>query len=236
MSYFMVVLAFALLALFVWAFRSWLRQRNNIALLLITIMLSLQWADALIFGLGRWIGEGELLELLSRLRTTWFFLTSPLLLILCVLVLRNARFAWLQSNLLLAGIVLVSVIYMVMDAVAVFSADFYPACAADTLRYVMKVPTDQICPDDEMLAADGYFSLMLIASTAAVLITGLVLWVWRGWYWLGAASILFFGGFVLMPTDIVGPFLQFPLDGLMTAAIVLTTMRFSPNWTRNAVL
>ena len=233
MSYLMLLLALALLALFVWAFSNWQKQRGNIALLLITIMLSLQWVDSLIFGLGRWIGEGDLLELLSRLRTAWFFVTSPLLLLLSFFVLRNAEFAWLRSNILLAGLVAISVAYMVIDGAAVLVADFYPVCAADTLRYVMKVPPDQICPGDEAVAVDGYFSPMLIASTAAVLLTGIILWIWRGWPWLGAASILFFGGFVLMPTDVVGPFLQFPLDGLMTAAIVLTTIQFSPDWKRS---
>ena len=224
----MLLIAFLELLLFVWAFRCWLKTRENFALLIVTIMLSLQWVDALIFGAGHWIGQGDFLEGLNRLRTTWFFLTSPFLLLASILMLKNARFAWLQSNILLGAVFAVSLVYMVMDGYAVWVADYYPACAADTLRYVMKVAPEQVCPGDELVAVTGYFSPMLIASTAAIVLAGLALWMWRGWPWLGIASLLFIAGFVLMPTDIVGPFLSFPLDGLMAATIVLTTIKFPP--------
>jgi hypothetical protein len=235
MNYFMLTIAILELALFAWAFRCWLKNRENIALLMVTIMLSLQWADAFIVATGSWIGQGDLLEGLNRLRTTWFFLTSPLLLIASLLVLRNARFAWLQSNVLLGGVLLASVVYMGVDGYAAWNASYYPACAADTLRYVMKVAPEQVCPGHELVAVDGYFSPMLIASTAAVVVAGAMLWIRRSWPWLGAVSLLFIAGFVLMPTDVVGPFLSFPLDGLMAATIVLTTIRFAPPAVRSEI-
>lgn len=224
----MVVVAALELVIFVWALKNWRQDRGNVALLLITIMLSLQWADALIFGIGRWVGEGDLLEGLNRLRTTWFFLTSPLLLLASILILRNADFAWLKPKAVLVIAIPVSIVYMAMDGYVVANAEFYPACAADTLRYVLRVAPEQICAGHQPVETDGYFSPMLLLSTGAVVFTGLVVWIRRGWPWLGAASLLFIGGFVLMPTDVVGPFLSFPLDGLMAAALVFTAIRFSP--------
>ena len=233
MNYFLLVIAGLELVLFLWALRAFRGDRTNYPLLIITVMLSLQWVDALIFGIGSWVGEGNLLELLNRLRTLWFFVTSPLLLLASVLILKNARFAWLQSKTLVGVVALICLVYMVMDGYAVGQADFYPACAADTLRYVMKVAPDQVCAGDELLPVDGHFSLMLLVSTAAVILAGLVLAIWRSWPWLVIMSGVFILGFIFVPTEVVGPFLSFPLDGLMSATIVLTTIRFSPSFVRH---
>ena len=228
MSYFMLLLGVLELALFLWAFSKWRQQKNNIPLLLVTIMLSVQWFDALVFGMGRWIGIGDALENLSRIRITWFWLTSPFLLIASILVLRNARFAWFQSNILLGIILVISAFYMATDGYAALTSEYYPACAADTIRYVLKVDPTQVCPGYELPDTEGYFSPMLIGSTAAIITMALTLWIWRGWPWLGVMSILFIFGFVLMPVEVAGPFLSFPLDGLMAATIVLTTLKFPP--------
>jgi hypothetical protein len=45
--------------------------------------------------------------------------------------------------------------------------------------------------------------------------------------WLAVSAIMFMGS-TAIPASIVGLFLTYPLDTLMTAAFVVTAMKFSP--------
>ena len=106
-------------------------------------------------------------------------------------------------------------------------AEYHTACFADTLRYIGKVPVGQACTVGEEGLGQGAFSPAIPLIFLAVTALGLLLWVRRGWPWLAVSAILFMAS-TAIPTALVGPFLTYPLDTLMTAAFVVTAVKFKP--------
>jgi hypothetical protein len=101
------------------------------------------------------------------------------------------------------------------------------ACFGDTLRYIGKVPVGQACaPGEEGLGASAFTPVIPLVFLS-VTITGVVLWIWRRWPWLALAAIAFMAA-TAIPADVVGPFLTYPLDTLMTAAFVVAALHFPP--------
>jgi hypothetical protein len=95
------------------------------------------------------------------------------------------------------------------------------------VRHVFRVAEGQACtPGTEGMGAAS-FSPAIPIIFLSVTLMGVLLWVRRGWPWLAVSAIVFMGS-TAIPTSIVGPFLTYPLDTLMTAAFVVTAMKFSP--------
>ncbi len=215
------------IALLVWAWRAWTSDRTNTALLTQAVLLLLLWFDVLTVALGRWIGPGDTLELMSRIRFTWFYLTMPLLLIGAVALARQADFKWAQHKALMIIAIIIAVVFIALEVPRALTADYYTACFADTLRYVNKVPLGQACNVGEEGLGGGSFSPAIPLIFLTVSMMGILLWVRRGWPWLAVSALLFLAG-TMVPSSIVGPFLTYPLDTLMTGAFVWAAARFSP--------
>jgi hypothetical protein len=226
-SYALGGLALINIGLLIWAIRACLRDRHNLALILQTVLLCLLWLDVGTVALGQWLGDGELLRSLSRLRYTWFFLTMPLLLIASAALADQAGFAIARFPFLMPVLVLIAAIFIVRDVPMAWGANYHTACFADTLRHVFKVPLGQACVAGEEGLGGGGFSPAIPLVFAAVTAIGLALMLRRRWPWLGLAALLFMATTV-MPTDIFGPFLTYPADTLMTAAFLFSARRFSP--------
>jgi hypothetical protein len=223
------LLALAVLdaALLVYAARAWLADRANRALMLQTVLLLLLWFDVLTVALGGWLGDGPALQAMSRIRYTWFYLTMPLLLIGVGALARQAGFAWAKPKWVMGAICVIAAAFIITDVPRVLMAEFQVACYADTLRHVARVAPGEACPGGVEGAGGWFTSFSIPVVFLSVTLMGVLLWVRRGWPWLGVSALAFMGG-TAIPTAIITPFLTYPLDTLMTAAFVFAAIRFSP--------
>ncbi len=214
-------------ALLVWSARAWLKVRKNSALLLQVILLLLLWFDVMTVAIGGWLGDGALLQLMSRIRYTWFYLTMPLLLIAVGALARQADFAWAKPKWVIGLICVIASAFIVSDVPRMLTAEFQVACYADTLRHVGRVAIGEACRGGVEGAGGWFTSLSIPIVFLSVTLMGVLLWVRRGWPWLAISALLFMAS-TAIPAALVGPFLTYPLDTLMTAAFVFTALKFKP--------
>ena len=227
MSYGLLALAFVDFALLVWAVRECLRAPNNTAMILQTVLLALLWFDAGTVAIGGALGAGPLLETMSRIRYTWFYLTMPLLLVGAPVLARQAGFALMQSRWPAVVLAIVGLVFALRDAPMAWTADYHTACFGETVRYVFKVPVGQACIAGEEGIGGGGFTPSIPLVFLAVTSIGLALMIRRRWPWLGLAALLFMAT-TAIPPQIAGPYLTYPADTLMTAAFLFAARRFPP--------
>ena len=227
MSYALLLLALIDVWLLVWAARHVAAQPRNLALVTQATALVLLWFDCFTVAAGGWIGAGPLLETMSRVRFVWFYFTMPLLFIGSIALLAQAGFRWAQPRWLVIVATVAAVVFIAIEVPRAWTADYHTACFGETLRYIGKVPVGQACMAGEDGLGEAAFTPVIPLVFLAVMLTGLLLWIRRGWAWLGVSALAFLGA-TLIPTSIVGPFLTYPLDTLMTAAFVLAALHFPP--------
>ncbi|MDX2145587.1 MAG: hypothetical protein SFV19_19700 [Rhodospirillaceae bacterium] len=226
-SYALLALAAVDAALLVFALRAWLKDRRNTALMLQTTLLLLLWFDVLTVAVGGWLGDGPTLQLMSRIRYTWFYLTMPLLLIAVGALARQADFAWAKPKWVMGLMCLVATAFIVTDVPRMLTAEFQVACYADTVRHVGRVAAGEACPGGVEGAGGWFTSYSIPVVFLSVTAMGVLLWIRRGWPWLGVSALAFMGG-TAIPTAIITPFLTYPLDTLMTAAFLFAALKFPP--------
>jgi len=233
MSNVILMLAMAELALLIWAARRWVAEPANIALLLLLFILVPVVIDATTVGLGRRVGFGPTLEMLNRIRFSWFVFSMPLMWPICVAILGNAGFAWAQQRWLVVALIALATVIGGYQAAQAWQNEFHPACVFDIQRYVFQVPAGQECMGSQ--AGDGTFGLPIVVplGSLAVAVTGVVLWWKRGWPWLALVCVLLFVVIGLPQSDIT-TLLSYPVDGLLTATLVMTAARFSLTETARA--
>jgi hypothetical protein len=227
MSYAILVLALAEMALLVWALRRWFDDRSNIALLLMLFIIVPVCLDSFTIGSGRWIGFGDTLEAMNRIRFTWFIFSMPLMLAISVAILGNAGFRWARQRWLLSVLIIAAIAVGGYEAIQAWPKEFHPACALDIKRYVFQVPAGQEC--NGSMAGDGTFGLPLIVpvATLSVVLMSIVLWWKRSWPWLALCCALVVV-IVNLPQNVYTTFLSYPFDGLLTATMTLAAARL--NW------
>ena len=226
MSYAILMLALAEIALLFWAVRCWLDDRSNIAVLLMLFIIVPVCLDSLTIGSGRWIGFGDTLEAMNRVRFTWFIFSMPLMLAISVAILGNAGFGWARQRWLLPVLIVVAVTVGGYEAIQAWPKEFHPACAFDIKRYVFQVPSGQECNGSR--AGDGTFGLPWIVpvGTLSVVLMSIVLWWKRSWPWLALCCVLVVV-IVNLPQNVYTTFLSYPFDGLLTATMTLAAVRMT---------
>ena len=225
MSYAVLILALAELALFVWAVRRWLGERDNIALMLMLFIVFPVMLDAFTVATGRWIGFGPTLETMNRIRFAWFVFSMPLMWPICAAILRNAGIGWLQNALLVPVLFVLAAVVGLYEAVQAWQNEFHPACVFDIQRYVFQVPAGQECMGSQ--AGDGTFGLPIVVpiGTLAVVLTGILLWWKCRWPWLGLICIVLVAVVGVPPSD-YSILLSYPTDGLLTLTLVIAAVHF----------
>jgi hypothetical protein len=213
--------------LVIWLARSWYRGRDWVLFVTLLPMLALPYDTGMV-ALGSTIGEGDLLRVLSMPRMTWFYLTSPLLLIIAGGIARRADFKWAQANWLLWVLGVITVGFIVSDASRIFQLPtLYPACFEDVLRYVSSVKPEQACtPGQAGIDVGGNIPWAGLAGMLVLLVIGVLLWWKRGWPCLvlgSVASAILLG----LPNTPIGPLSTFYGDFLSMGAIVWTVIHIS---------
>ena len=187
-SFFYLVIALVDFIILVWALRLLSRYPTN-GLLYATVPLTFLWVDNFAVGIGRFLGEGDLLLYLTYIRYLAHYIGMPLSIIALGAMAREAGFAWAQPKAVMALFCLVAVFFIVDDMYIFLQLDFYPACVEDTFRYLTQVSEDRACSPDSFVGGDRVPPFAPITFTVGMIALGLLLW-WRdGWKWMALGSI-----------------------------------------------
>ena len=223
----MLVLCAIDIVLVLWMARAWWSRREAVLGLILFLAAALPYDTALV-GLGRWIGAGATLELMSGPRFALFHLSLPLTLIVVAGLGRLGGLAWLQPRWVMGAVCVVASAFIVADWRHILQFDpLYPACWSDTLRYVPSVAAEQACtPGQAGIGVPGHLPPAFMLSVPLLFIVGALLW-WRSrWPWMFAGTV---AAFLLLglPPRVVGPIPGFIGDSLNLFALAATALHFS---------
>jgi hypothetical protein len=180
------------LLIWLWGWRLWTQTGRPLVLLLVLVASTLLFYDNLRIGMGRFIGQGELLHALSVPAFAWHWSMLPLLVIAAGALARLAGLHWAKNRLVMGAFCVAAVLLSALDIPSIFSMQLHPACLADTLRYSTRVTTAQLCPGSELIISTGPGPLVAIITNIVVLAVGVALWIQRGWPWLTVGAGLMF--------------------------------------------
>jgi len=206
----------------IWVLRRWQASRLGSLLLLGIVLAGLVYDTALV-GLGRFIGIGEVLEQLSGLRFLWLWWTVPLLLIVWATMARQADLFWARHDWV-HGAFCLAAVGVLLWHLTLYKAltTLYPACWADTVRYVLSVRPDQLCfADQPGTGVEVMFPWALVLIFLLFLLLGAALWWRTRWPWLFVGVL---GGLVIMQLP-AGPLAGFIGEALCVWAVALACMR-----------
>lgn len=225
-SFLILGLALANLALLAWTLACWWQHRHPVLLVLAFLVMILPF-DAAVVGVGRWLGEGALLEVLNGVRFRLLGLSLPVLLVVAMVVARLGALRWAQGTWLVPASVMLGAVFILLDWQDIFrTPDLHPACWQDVLRYLPSVPADQACrPGQGGVELAVRLPPAAFLALPALVLTGIHLWWKRRWPWL------FWGGvalFVLpgLAAAGAGPLPGFLGDTLGLTALVATAVHF----------
>jgi len=154
-------------------------KRDGYVWLLLLVLAGLFY-DTLIIGLGKFIGEGDLLKALNAGRFYVHALLTPTMIIFGFGVLRNAGVKWAQAGTAHLAICVFATLLIVLGAYSdILRLDLQTKSVADSLRYVnaggLKGPP-----------------IPAILAILFLLIAGFSLWRNTGWKWLAIGAIVMF--------------------------------------------
>jgi hypothetical protein len=136
--------------------------------------------DTLIIGIGKFIGEGDLLKTLNAGRFYVHALLTPTMMIFGFGVLRKAGIKWAQAKTAHIILCVITTLLMVLGAYSdILQLDLQTKMVADTLRYVneggLKGPP-----------------LPAILTIIFLIVAGISLWRNTGWMWLAIGAAVMF--------------------------------------------
>ena len=195
------------------------------ALLLTLIPLMFLWFDSFAIATGQFIGEGSLMLGVTYLRYAWHWGTLPLLIIVAGIILRRAGFKFAQNKIVMGAFCVLAVFFIVADFRYIFVVDFYPACFAETLRYVTKVTADQACSPEMAGVGMSVSTAAAIITNQILMLVGIALWVKHKWPWLALGTIAMFAA-AATPQSLVGPILGNVGEPIFNFAVVAAAIKF----------
>ncbi len=205
----------------VWAARLCLRYRTN-GVIFASFPLLLVWFDNVTIGLGRTLGEGNLLIGMNAVRFVAHYISLPMSFIALGAMAREAGFAWAQPKWVMALFCIFATYCIGHDLWQFSAATLYPACFADTLRYTTQITEATACNPGADIGAGKLISpAPAIILTVTVIVFGIYLWIKTGWKWLAVlavASMPFFA----VPMEATGGVLANVGEPLFIGAIVAT--------------
>lgn len=196
-----IFLAYAIvhIGIWLWGWKLWAETGKPVSLLIVLVGGTLLFYDNFRIGIGRFIGEGDLLYNMSVPAFAWHWSLLPLLVIAAGSVARLAGLQWAQGKLVMGAFCVVAVGLSAMDIPKIFAMDLHIACLDDTVRYTTTVKESQLCsPDDQVVTRGADAATVAIITNVIVLAVGIALWIQRRWAWLAVGSGLMFvaaGGF-----------------------------------------
>ena len=187
------------IAVLVWAVGQWRTYRSN-GLFYAMLPLTLLWFDNFTVGIGRTLGEGDLLLAMNTVRFLGHYILLPMAFIALGAMARQAGYAWAQPKAVMTIFCLIATFFIVADLWSFFNNSLKPSCAMDTLRYSTRVLPEFQC------GPDGFSGGTTVPPVAPILMSfmmvgfGILLWITRGYKWLALGSIGALPFFAIMPT------------------------------------
>lgn len=219
-----LIIAAVAFACLVWCLKAYLAERSTILLLTLIPLLFL-WFDSFAVATGQWIGEGPVLLGFTYLRYTMHWGSLPLLLIVAGMLLRRAGFKFAENKFVMGAFCTVAVFFIVEDLRHIFIVDFYPACYAETLRYVTKVAESQACTPEMAGVGMSVSPAAAILVNLTLMIVGIAIWVRHKWPWLALGCMVMFAA-AATPQSLVGPILGNAGEPIFNFAVVAAVIRF----------
>ena len=154
---------------------------------LILVILPLIYDNA-ILGIGKWIGEGEVLKNLNLARFWLHALLTPLLILFSLDVLRRAGVEWAnKTSALLFAIAYTLIAFLVELFTVVWDLSLKIEEKYGILSY-----TATNSPSGP--------PIMIILVTLALLVSSIILWKRTGWFWMFVGvALMLIGGMVDLP-------------------------------------
>jgi hypothetical protein len=205
--------------------RSYFKYRTW-ALLLTSSTLIFLWFDNFAIAFGKYLGQGDFLYGLTYVRYGWHWLTLPLWIIAAGSIARAAGFAWAQNKLVMAAFCLVATYFIATEVPLLFSVEFYPACFADTVRYVTKVSALDACNPADIGKGFNMPPIAPITTIVVLIVLGILLWIRHGWKWLAIGSGTMFV-LAAIPQSLVGPLASNIGEPINAFALIATAVRFA---------
>ena len=208
-----------------------LMERRDALTLAVMLPLSFLWLDNVSIAGGQYLGEGPFLVGVTYLRYFIHWVILPILMVAAGLLLRQAGFKVAQSRWFIGLFWLSAVGFVALDMPYLFTAEFYPACYAETLRLTTSVPDWQLCdpanPPPEGVNPPPIAPIVINLTMMAV---GVALWVRFGFKWLTLCSLFMFvvAGLQQAPGFFWGPLLGNLGEPIFNAGILLAVRRFGP--------
>jgi hypothetical protein len=162
---------------------------------------------------------------MTYVRYTWHWATLPLLLIVAGMIARRAGFRWAAPKAVMALFCIAAVIFIADDLPHIWQLEFYPACFAETLRLVTRVPLKEACDAAEAGVGVKVSSLAAIAVNLTLMLIGFGLWWKHRFPWLAVGCIIMFAA-ASVPQSLVGPMLGNIGEPFFNAGLVATGIRF----------
>lgn len=166
-----LTLTIAYLVLFIWGIQlanrhGWIRMENVLLLVILALLY-----DNAILGLGKYIGEGEVLQSLSVVRYWLHALITPLLVLFAWRTLVNADVEWAKSNVVRWIAILLTLSLIIYDlAFEVWNIGLEPAWKNGVLSY-------------QVVNNEGNLPIMIIGVSVVLFITSLFIWIKQRWPW-----------------------------------------------------
>ena len=154
-------------------------KRDNYVLLLLLVLAGLFY-DTLVIGIGKFIGEGDLLKTLNAGRFYVHALLTPVMMIFGCGVLRKAGVKWAQGKTAHIVLCVITTLLIGLGAYSdILQLDLQTKTVADTLRYVneggIKGPP-----------------IPAILTIIFLIVAGISLWRNTGWMWLAIGAVVMF--------------------------------------------
>jgi hypothetical protein len=192
-------LAAAQLALWVWGWRAWARAGRPPALPWVLVPTALLWYDNARIGLGRFIGEGEVLYALSVPALAWHWTMLPVFVLAAGEIARAAGLAWARHPGGRAGFWALAAVLFAVDVPYAIGVVFGPVgpfagvelrlgCIGDAIRYTATLTPAYFCGPEAEVHRIGPGPLVAVVMVVVVLIVGLALWRAHRWPWLAVAA------------------------------------------------
>ena len=193
LSYIFLAYAVVHIGIWLWGWRLWAETGRPVALLIVLVGATLLFYDNFRIGIGRFIGQGDLLYNLSVPAFAWHWGLLSLLVIAAGSVARLAGLPWAQGKLVMGAFCVVAVALSAHDIPKIFTMQLYPACLEDTVRYTTTVKETQLCnPMDHVVARGADAAIVAIITNVFVLAVGIALWIQLRWPWLAVGAGLMF--------------------------------------------
>ncbi len=179
------------------------------AKLLLAVITGLIYDTVIIF-VGRFLGEGKVLQALSLPRFLFHALFTPLLIIVVLEYARRADFSWAKRKSVLAVGWLLTLALIVWGVMGEMGQELVTAEFEGTLRYVHAIRSGPPIPS--------------LVTVVFAIVIGVLLWKPAQWPWLAISAALMLVGSAI-PTDIAGPLASSAGELLFVWGLVATEKR-----------